>query len=341
MRNNFSPSLLGVCCLAVLAGCSGHPATGTFIGSSGDKAVLVDLTESDHGQLVGRVEHAEVKPDGGFADDGTAVSGQRDHDHLALALSVPLVGPVPITGLLNGNSLGLEGPSLSIKLHRGDPKDFDKAVAVLRTRAAGIVAQRAKAEADAQVQRRLAQIQAAVALDQANLSQTANDLSTKAEGLQTRLEGDESKFAAERKAYADLSGQVDQALAKAQSGPKNFARLNQLANNINGALVQIENRHGQLEGAEQSLAGVIRDQLSADKAAVDRCGAMGLGATTVAEPCKKLASRDQAIRAVLPQLQTWAKDADARYAEARGRLEVAERQATALADQALRDSNGG
>ena len=149
MRNSISPRLFGVCCLAVLAGCSGHPATGTFIGSSDNKAVLIDLTESDRGQLVGRVEHVEVKPDGGFSDDGTAVSGQRDHDHLTLAVTVPLVGPVPVTGILRGNALGLEGPSLSIQLHRGDAKEFDKAVAVLRARATDIVAQRTKAEADA------------------------------------------------------------------------------------------------------------------------------------------------------------------------------------------------
>jgi chromosome segregation ATPase len=308
-----------------LTSCSGHPASGAYVAKEGDSITLVDLVEGDHGQIVGRLEAASVRPDGAFSDQGGSVSGQRDGKHLSLTVSAGL-SSVAATAELHGSALTLSGPAFSSDFSRSTPEAFQKGLAELRARSASIIAERVKAEADAAADRAQAQAEAIAAADRAQSTRADQGLIAQADALASRLSRAESTLSAASSRFTTVVERVDHAVTAARASHLNSLRLGQLSLAIGQTLIQIDGQHDQLKSGEQSLDYTIQQQLNADATARAHCSALANADAGLIQACGELLSHDQKLREAIPAVRSAIQATEAAYTKSHAQIEAAQHE---------------
>lgn len=139
-----------------VAGCGNPSVSGTYVARGPVKVALIEVVQSNNGQVTGRFESVELQPNGTIAETNAALSGLSDGTHVSLSLAVQpksfLSESVETTGKLDGNHLTMSGGNslTSADFVRSDLADFQKEAGSLHRQSATLLASRAAAEAQRQ-----------------------------------------------------------------------------------------------------------------------------------------------------------------------------------------------
>jgi hypothetical protein len=121
--------------LAALVGCSltAHSISGAYIAPSTQSVELLQLTQSSDGQLLGSLQHYEIKADGTPLQQTLNVSGSVDGKSLTLIfkLNEPLSVAANVSGLVDSGVITLNWPAYSERFVASTPDAFQAAVAQL------------------------------------------------------------------------------------------------------------------------------------------------------------------------------------------------------------------
>lgn len=111
--------------------------SGTYVGSSPDGAFLVEVVETNDGQLTGRYEQVLLQSSGKLADTNAALSGAANNGTVVITIKPTefLSGSITISGTFDGRALHLagggNGTTLSLNLVSADESVFRTQVANL------------------------------------------------------------------------------------------------------------------------------------------------------------------------------------------------------------------
>jgi hypothetical protein len=109
MKGNPHPLVL-VWILLLGTACNASRISGTYVAHSPTSAEMLQLTETDNGQLSGVLSHVELKPDGGVSSKQTPVSGTSDAGQLTLKFPTILsfISGKSLAGTISGNTIHLQ-----------------------------------------------------------------------------------------------------------------------------------------------------------------------------------------------------------------------------------------
>ena len=176
----------------VLGSCGKPPVSGIYTANGETKTALVQLVETGKGDVTGRMEAIQLKPDGSIADFNATITGLADGKSISLWLAAPT--NLDATAVVEGDKLTLSiaGAPASGHYRKSDLGDFEKHASALRERSANFLS-RLAAAADAEQQRETDAVLAA-RQSQAIANQTANqraawaNVASAASGLGLRLD---------------------------------------------------------------------------------------------------------------------------------------------------------
>lgn len=198
MQRRYGPCVVLMAVALVLTGCGRTRVTGVYAASTETRAGLLQLVENDQGDISGRVETVQLKPDGSIADYNASVTGVADGKIISLSLKptwVAAIGNVEATAVVEGDrlSLAVAGiPPSGRYYHKSDLSDFEQHASALRERSAKLLAQQAavadterQRETDAELSARQSQ---AIAAQAANQRAATINVASAASGLVVRLD---------------------------------------------------------------------------------------------------------------------------------------------------------
>lgn len=126
--------------------CAASRISGTYIGHDTGFAEMLQLTETENGQVTGVLSWAELKSDGRVTSEQAPVAGAVDSDQLTLnirsGLLSFLIGKI-VAGTVNGGTIRLQtidssGNTMVYVFNRGTVTEFTAHVNKLKTQGAGI-----------------------------------------------------------------------------------------------------------------------------------------------------------------------------------------------------------
>ena len=154
-------------CLTVIAGsillltaCGERPVSGLYVSRSGNQADLLQITETPDHHFTGTLRHAGLKSDGTLSSSTNNVTGSVDGTSVTLTI---LATPLPIGqnfgGTVTGDGIDLMVPSgaqTSVQhFMKGQPSDFDEAVAQLNQAGQSIIEARQRGKRADQMSRQV------------------------------------------------------------------------------------------------------------------------------------------------------------------------------------------
>ena len=127
--------------------CNASRISGTYVSHGPNFAEMLQLTQTDNGQISGVLSSAELKADGSISSEQSAVTGADDADQLTLTIRSGLLSflsGTSIAGTVKGSSIELQiidskGNITSDVFVRGAPADFKACVDQLKSKGEGIV----------------------------------------------------------------------------------------------------------------------------------------------------------------------------------------------------------
>jgi len=145
MKGN-SHSLVLVWILLVGTACNASRISGTYVAHASTFAEILQLTETDNGQLNGVLSLVELKHDGTVGSEQTPVSGTVDSDQLTLKFPTILsfISGRSLSGTINGSTIHLQivdsdGNVSSEEFVRSTPAQFKVYADEMKSKGRGIV----------------------------------------------------------------------------------------------------------------------------------------------------------------------------------------------------------
>lgn len=129
----------------ILAGCGKRSISGSYVAHAGNKADLLQLTESGGHRLAGTFRHIELTEEGTLASTNDNLSGSVDGDSITLrVMTVPLPGGENVSGIVTDSGIDLmvgEGAQTHVEhLTKGRQSDFSDVVGQLERAGRPLVA---------------------------------------------------------------------------------------------------------------------------------------------------------------------------------------------------------
>ncbi len=136
--------------LLVTTTCSASRISGTYVAHGANFAEMVQLAQTDNGQLSGVLTCVQLKPEGNIISDQTPVTGVVDADQLTLSVRSGLLqflGAGSVAGTIRGNTIQLQtvdskGNVAKAVFVRGTPDDFKADADRLKSKGEGIALSR-------------------------------------------------------------------------------------------------------------------------------------------------------------------------------------------------------
>jgi hypothetical protein len=130
----------------LLATCSASRISGTYVAHGADFAEMLQLAQTDNGQLSGVLTSVRLKAEGSIASDETPVTGVIDADQLTLSVRSGLLqflGAGSLAGTVKGNTIRLQavdskGNVSSEIFARSTPDEFKTRADKLKSKGAAI-----------------------------------------------------------------------------------------------------------------------------------------------------------------------------------------------------------
>ena len=276
--------------LAACASAFAGNASGTYVGKSANEAFLLQLVQTDNGQLSGRYEKVTMGADGKLLDIPSSVVGAISGETISLIIKpVGLFGlSFPASGTLRWGHLQLNLAASQIRdFQRSDVASFRKQVAQLTAQGSKIVAEQARlaaAEAQREASQRQAQQDELAAQQKAQLdanrlaqlqgvTQRINDFVVKADALLP-------KFPTAEQSIRDFTNRMRRGLNREESivgnGQASVARgqlsvaINQVSIQANQAHIDIQNM---LQAVSNTAGPLLQEAASAEQACSDKAHA--------------------------------------------------------------------
>lgn len=295
------------CCLAaivgstmLLSGCGDRSVSGAYVSQGGNQADLLQVTETPDHHFTGTLRHAALTRDGTLSSSTNNVSGSVDGTNLTLTI---LATPLPIgqnfAGTTTDGGIDLtvpNGAQTGVQhFAKGQPSDFDDAVATLGKASHAIVAARQRGQRADQMNRQVA-----------DLTDSLNRYVADAKHHIDRLP--------RAKAFYDHAVNVEQ--VKLERAQRLQATGNGVAQGQAGVILgQMGVDKAQISNVDDELDRVRNDTATAENgldARIDRLRGTCLGASTVKAgdvipdmvQCKGLTHAVSAYNAVLPTLHS-------------------------------------
>ena len=142
MRSRFALAAI----LLTASLCSASRISGTYLGHGANFAEMLQLTETNDGQISGVLSWAELRSDGRVTSEQAPVSGAVDADQVTLNIRPGLLSFLigkTVAGKVKGNTIHLQtvdsnGNAASHVFSRGTAADFTAYTQQLKTKGAGI-----------------------------------------------------------------------------------------------------------------------------------------------------------------------------------------------------------
>jgi hypothetical protein len=144
-------ALISLCpILLVSASCSASRISGTYVAHGADFAEMLQLAQTDNGQLSGVFTSVQLKPEGSITSDQTPVTGVIDADQLTLSVRsgfLQFFGAGSVAGTIRGNTIQLQtvdskGNVAASVFVRSTPDDFKAYADQLKSKGEKIVLSR-------------------------------------------------------------------------------------------------------------------------------------------------------------------------------------------------------
>ncbi|MCA7951356.1 hypothetical protein LGM43_13870 [Burkholderia seminalis] len=144
----------------LLTGCGDRSVSGSYVAHYGNQADLLQITETPHHRFAGTLRHAGLKNDGTLTSSSANVSGSVDGNSITLTvLETPLPVGQNFSGSVTGDRIELtvaNGAQTGVEhFARGEPSDFDAAVAQLNQAGLPIIAARQRGQRVDQLNRQV------------------------------------------------------------------------------------------------------------------------------------------------------------------------------------------
>ncbi len=131
----------------LLSGCGDRSVSGSYVSHNGNQADLLQVTETPDHRFTGTLRHAALTSDGTLSSSNSNVSGSVDGTNITLTV---LATPLPIgqnfAGMATRSGIDLtvpDGAQTGVQhFTKGQPSDFDEAVAKLDKMGQAIIAAR-------------------------------------------------------------------------------------------------------------------------------------------------------------------------------------------------------
>ena len=137
-------ALSAICFIALVTTvCHASRISGTYVGHGVRFAEMLQLTQTDNGQISGVLSSVEVQPEGNVKSDQRPLAGSVDSDQLTLN-----IGPFPLrttlAGTISGNTIRLQiadsrGNIISSVFVRSTPAEFKRHADGLKSESERIV----------------------------------------------------------------------------------------------------------------------------------------------------------------------------------------------------------
>lgn len=146
--------------LALLSGCGKPDHSGVYVFATEREVTMVQIVQSEDGQVTGRVQSDTINQDGTIARSDAAIDGAISGNELVLKPTSPWFGGINASGAFEGDTLTLtaEGGSMSAK--RTSLSDFQrradglKAIAADKRRELAAVQARSESEREEKLAQR-------------------------------------------------------------------------------------------------------------------------------------------------------------------------------------------
>lgn len=115
--------------------------SGTYVGKGDNIAVLIQIVQTNDGNLTGRYEQVVLQPNGKIDDMNAAIVGATDGQTVAVTINPNgfLTGNIVVSGTIQGGMLhitgGGNGSNLTLNLLKSDEAEFRSQVAILNKKA--------------------------------------------------------------------------------------------------------------------------------------------------------------------------------------------------------------
>ena len=127
--------------------CSASRISGTYVSHSPNSAEMLQLTQTDNGQISGVLSFVGLKPEGNITSGQNSVTGVVDAEQLTLSVRsglLPVLGGASFAGTIMGSTVQLQiidskGNVTSDVFIRGTPTDFKAYVDQLKSKGEGLV----------------------------------------------------------------------------------------------------------------------------------------------------------------------------------------------------------
>lgn len=133
----------GACCVVVavlLYGCAPHTISGAYIAHGQQFAELLQVTQSQDGQLLGTLNHTAVQPNGTIEQFALSISGTTDGHSLTLIGKVnePLAIPTNMSGTIEGDVITITQPNGMEQFAKTNAADYQADIQRLNAQAVTI-----------------------------------------------------------------------------------------------------------------------------------------------------------------------------------------------------------
>jgi hypothetical protein len=104
--------------------CNASWTSGTYVAHAPTYAEMLQLTETNNGQLSGVLSHVELRQDGSVSSEQTPVDGTVDSHQLTIKFPTILsfITGKSLSGTINGNTIHLQTVDSSGSLRRVRPQ---------------------------------------------------------------------------------------------------------------------------------------------------------------------------------------------------------------------------
>lgn len=139
-------SLTLVSLLFLGTGCNASRISGTYVAHASTFAEMLQLTQTDNGQVSGVFTHVGLRQDGRISSEQTLVNGTADAGQLTLQFSTALsfIRGKSLAGTISGNTIRLQivdskGNVSSKAFERSSPSQFKAIADEMKSKGEGIV----------------------------------------------------------------------------------------------------------------------------------------------------------------------------------------------------------
>ena len=230
-----------IVCLVIMTGIAhAESISGTYVAKETGSVSLVQMVETQNGQLSGRFERFVILADGKTTDVNMALNGVRDGETVVVTIKPPqfLSGSIPVSGTWRNDVLHLvgsgEGFNINLDLVKSDEAEFRTQVAVLTQQVQQLVQARYRASLVGRIT--------------ALVRETA--------AFSTKADGSLGYFQPIEERYKSITNYMRRAFARQRSiygGVQASVARIQIYAEINQANIQAEQIHNEIESRHRDF----------------------------------------------------------------------------------------